>query len=218
MRGFIRTHLGPADFLGEILFGLIMALGFTGAVRLGHEEADSRALFTGILGCNIAWAVVDGVMYALTELFERGRRARIGRDALAAPNDEEALRHVRGELDDPLERLTTPEQRDQLYRGILANLRLKGVEPCRLRRPDVMGGVAVALVILVCTLPIVAPFLVFKDNPETAARVSNAVALSLLFLLGTWWGRVVGLGAIKIGLGLTTIGLVLVGVTMALGG
>ena len=32
-RAFIRRHLEPTDRLGEILFGLIMALGFTGAVR-----------------------------------------------------------------------------------------------------------------------------------------------------------------------------------------
>ena len=50
MRAFIQRHLDPADRLGEILFGLIMALGFTGAVRLGHEEADNRALFIGIFG------------------------------------------------------------------------------------------------------------------------------------------------------------------------
>ena len=217
MRGFIRTHLGPADFLGEILFGLIMALGFTGAVRLGNEQADSRELFIGILGCNIAWAIVDGVMYALTELFERGRRARIGRDALAASTDDEALRIVSGELDDSLGHLTTAEQRQGLAPGVLAHLRTHGAAHPRLRRPDVMGGLAVALVILACTLPIVAP-LYFIETPETAVRISNAVALTLLFLLGTWWGRVVGLGSIKIGFGLTAIGMALVGVTIALGG
>jgi len=34
MRSFIQRHLNPADRLGEILFGRIMALGFTSAVRL----------------------------------------------------------------------------------------------------------------------------------------------------------------------------------------
>ena len=46
----------------HLLFGLIMALGFTGAVRLGREEADNRTLFIGILGGNIAWGIVDGGM------------------------------------------------------------------------------------------------------------------------------------------------------------
>src|SRR4030095_1923207 len=34
MPTFIQRYLDPDDRLGEILFGLIMALGFTGAVRL----------------------------------------------------------------------------------------------------------------------------------------------------------------------------------------
>src|SRR5262245_16769597 len=140
MRAFIQRNLGAADFLGEALFGLIMALGFTGAVRLGHEEADSRALFVGILGCNIAWAVVDGVMYALTEPFERGRRARLGRDALAASSEAESLRIIGGELDDAMGHLTTPEQRVELAPGILAHLKTHGSAMPKLQRPDVMGG------------------------------------------------------------------------------
>jgi hypothetical protein len=72
MREFLHRHLDPADRLGEILFGLIMALGFTGAVRLGREEADNHALFVGIFGCNLAWAIVDGVMCVLARLVRAG--------------------------------------------------------------------------------------------------------------------------------------------------
>ncbi|MGD9764853.1 MAG: hypothetical protein AB7V27_14155 [Candidatus Binatia bacterium] len=104
MLAFIRRYLDPAGRLGEILFGLIMALGFTGAVRLGLDEADNRALFIGILGCNLAWAIVDGVMYVLTELFERGRKARLARDVRAAPNEAAALQLIGNEFDDRLER------------------------------------------------------------------------------------------------------------------
>src|SRR5688572_893604 len=217
MRGFIRGNLTPADFLGEVLFGLIMALGFTGAVRLGHEEADSRALFTGILGCNIAWAIVDGVMYSLTELFERGRRARLARRVKASGADADALRLIAEEMDPTLEPMTSPEARQGLYRDILSKVRGREHLPAHLRGEDLKGGAAVALVILLWTLPIVAPYLLFKEA-ETAVRVSNGVALVLLFGLGMWWGKVIGVGSFRVGAGLTLIGLILVGVTIALGG
>src|SRR6185295_10580271 len=103
MRAFLRHALDPVDRLEEILFGLIMALGFTGAVRLGLEEANNWALFTGILGCNFAWAIVDGVMYVLTELFERGRKARLAREVRAASTEAAALQIIGGEFDDQLE-------------------------------------------------------------------------------------------------------------------
>ena len=217
MRAFIQRHLDPADRLGEILFGLIMALGFTGAVRLGHEEADNRALFIGIFGCNLAWAIVDGVMYVLTALFERGRKARLFREVLRAPSEEAALQRIGQELDGPLMELTTAQERGQLHRWILAILRREQPETLRLHREDLLGGVAAALVIVLATFPVVVPYLVVS-NPNLAVRLSHLIAMTLLFLLGAWWGRVVGGRSIRIATGLTLLGLTLVLITIALGG
>jgi hypothetical protein len=214
MRAFIDRHLDPASRLGEILFGLIMALGFTGAVRLGREEADNQALLIGILGCNIAWALVDGVMYVPT--LEHGRRCarrRRGR----CPDDAAALQLIATEYDDRLETLLTPEERAPMYRSVLAAVRRVQLPPAHVHREDLLGGVAVALVILVATLPIVVPYLVVSD-PDLAVRISNGIALTMLFLLGAWWGRVVGGRPLRIAAGLTLIGLVLVLITIGLGG
>ena len=84
-------------------------------------------------------------------------------------------------------------------------------------REDFLGAVAVALLIVLATLPIVAPFLVVT-NPEVAVRASNGIALSMLYGLGAWWGRIVGASPWRIGAGLTAIGVALVLVMIALGG
>ena len=217
MLAFIRRNLDPAARLGEILFGLIMALGITGAVRLGREEADNHALFVGIFGCNLAWAIVDGVMYVLTALFERARKARLVRDVLGAATEETALRQIGRELDGPLMAVTTPEDRLQLHRSVLAVLRRGKLGVPGVHRADLLGGVAVALLIVLATFPIIVPYLVVPD-PNVAVRVSNAIALTLLFLLGVRWGQIVGGRPVRIGAGLTLIGLVLVLVTIVLGG
>ena len=217
MRAFIERHLDPADRLGEILFGLIMALGFTGAVRLGHEQADNRALFVGIFGCNLAWAIVDAVMYVLAALFDRGRKMRLFRELRRAPNDEAALQRIGDELDGPLLELTTAEERAELHRWVLRILRRTQPSPPTLRRADVLGGVAVAIVIVVATFPVVLPYLLVSD-PNLAVRLSHAIAVTLLFLLGAWWGRVVGGRWLRIASGLTLLGLALVLITIALGG
>ena len=217
MRAFIKRYLDPADRLGEILFGLIMALGFTGAVRLGHEQADNRALFVGIFGCNLAWAIVDGVMYVLAAIFDRGRKARLFREIGRASSDEAALQRIGDEIDGPLLELTTAEERTELHRWVLRILRRTQPSPPTLRRADVLGGVAVALVIVVATFPVVVPYLLVSD-PNLAVRLSHAVAVMLLFLLGAWWGRVVGGRSLRIASGLTLLGLALVLITIALGG
>src|SRR3954467_10000147 len=69
-----RRLLDPVDRISEVLFGLIMALSFTcsmNAAEAGHE--DVRALLIGALGCNIAWGLIDAVIFLMTNLTERAR-------------------------------------------------------------------------------------------------------------------------------------------------
>jgi hypothetical protein len=213
----IRRYLSPVDRLGEVLFGLIMALCLTGAVRLGLEEATNRELLVAVLGCNVAWAIVDGVMYVLASLFERGRRARLTREVASAPTDAAALERLAAEVDGPLSDLLTPEERDRLHRHVLPVLRRGGAARASLRREDLLGAVAVALIIVLATLPVVAPLVVVTD-PDVAVRLSNLVALALVFLVGVQWGRMVGASPLGIGAGLTALGVALVLITIALGG
>src|SRR5512141_3259754 len=66
--------LDPVSRISEVLFGLIMALTFTRTLDVasgGGEEA--RMLLVGAIGCNIAWGIVDAVMYLMNTLVERGR-------------------------------------------------------------------------------------------------------------------------------------------------
>jgi VIT1/CCC1 family predicted Fe2+/Mn2+ transporter len=217
LKKFIDVNLDVGDRLGEILFGLIMALGFTGAVRLGHEEPDNRTLFMGILGCNIAWGIVDGVMYVLSEVFERGRRARVIQQVRAAPDEAAALQQVAAHLDERLAPVLRDEERRQVYRRVLAWARSATPERADIRREDLFGGMAVGIVVIAATLPMVAPYLLFA-NPHIAARISNAIGLVMLFLLGKTWGKHAGGNSWQIGLGLTFLGMLLVGITIALGG
>ena len=87
----------------------------------------------------------------------------------------------------------------------------------RVTRGDVLGGIAVAVVIVVATLPVVLPFLIVDDS-YLAVRLSNAVAIAMLFVLGVRWAHFVGANPWTVGAGLTSVGVVLVLVTIALGG
>src|SRR5690349_7398439 len=66
--------LDPIDRFSEILFGLIMVLTFTGtisAAESGREEI--RTMLFASIGCNLAWGIVDAVMYLFESVAERGR-------------------------------------------------------------------------------------------------------------------------------------------------
>ena len=208
--------LDPIERLSEVLFGLIMVLSFTlsiSAATSGHEEV--RTVVVGAIGCNFAWGIVDAVMYLLALLFERGRGLAVAR-AVRATKDAARGRELIAEvLPDPL---------DQLFEGAaLEHARAKLVGLQRLReRPHLSGkdwkaALGVFLLVFVSTFPVVVPFLIFSPVLR-ALRISNGVAIAMLYVAGHLLGRYAGLRPVLMGLVMVAIGVLLVGVTMALGG
>src|SRR4051795_13309671 len=68
-----KRLLNPVDRISEILFGLIMALTFTCTISVAEaDRTEVRDMLIGAIGCNIAWGLVDAVMFILTGLAEKG--------------------------------------------------------------------------------------------------------------------------------------------------
>ena len=86
-----------------------------------------------------------------------------------------------------------------------------------LTKEDWVGALAVFLLVFLSTFPIVIPFLVF-GNVRLALRLSNLVALVMLFIMGSWLARHGGHHPLWTGLAMMLLGVVLVGITIALGG
>ncbi|TAH38182.1 MAG: hypothetical protein EYC70_06055 [Planctomycetota bacterium] len=208
--------LDPVERLSEVLFGLIMVLSFTcsiSAASAGQEEV--RAVVVGAIGCNLAWGIVDAVMYLLALLLERGRSLSIGRAVRASPDPEHGRRLLAQALPEPL---------DQLFEGpALESARAKLTAlPALPKRPhlgkrDWLGALGVFLLVFLSTFPVVIPFLVFSPLHH-AMRISNGVAIVMLYLAGHLLGRHAGLRPVRTGLTMVAIGIVLVGITIALGG
>ena len=185
-KSFTARYLDPGSHMGEILFGLIMTLTFTLAAGIVIQEegrAGAREMLVGILGCNLAWGVIDGVLYVLAQVFERGRVRRIGFHLRQAVSDTEARQRVADEFDETLVPLTDAPVRQRLYQSIVENVRSSAATPNRILRTDVMGGLAAGWLVFACSFPAVLPFL-FLDDPRLALRISNAILLGLLFLAG----------------------------------
>lgn len=207
--------LDPVERLSEILFGLIMVLSFTGSISVtsaGREEV--REVLIGAIGCNLAWGIVDAVMYVLTILIERGRSLAIAR-AVRASDAGRGRRLIADALPEPLDELLGDAALEDARTKLLA-LPDADVGP-RLTRRDCRGALGVFLLVFLSTFPVVVPFL-FVSPLHRAMRVSNAVAIVMLYVTGHTLGRHAGLGKVRTGLVMVVIGLVLVGVTIALGG
>ena len=90
-------------------------------------------------------------------------------------------------------------------------------EKARLRKDDWLGAVGVFLLVFLCTFPVVIPFIVMR-NAGPALRVSNVIAIAMLFFTGYAFGRMTGRHPWLFGISMVILGSILVSVTMALGG
>ena len=209
-----RAVLDPLDRSSELLFGLIMALTFTTTLEVATAgRADVRTVLVGALGCNLAWGVVDGVMFVVTRAIEKHRfQSRM--KAVQAASAADAPRILEQELPEEWGALLEGEDLERLARRARA---LSLSEPQGLTRDDVRGGVAVCLICFLSTFPVALPFLFFRDL-FVAARVSDATGLVMLFVIGTRLGLHAGRRPVLVGLAMVAIGVILSAIAIRLGG
>jgi VIT1/CCC1 family predicted Fe2+/Mn2+ transporter len=149
-------------------------------------------------------------------VFGRGHAARLIR-AVRGLQDDRALGAIGRQLDDMFRGFTSEAERADVYRILLGGMRRAEPRAVGIHAGDVLGGFAVAVLITMMTVPIIVPF-AFVENPMVAARLSNSVALVMLFILGHRWGHFTGAKPWRTGSAMVGVGIVLVGVTILLGG
>jgi VIT family len=211
-----RRVLEPIERVSEVLFGLIMVLTFTGSLSVAEAGRDDvRTMLIGALGCNLAWGIIDGVLYLMGSLAEKGRGLLTFRVVRKAADPKEAQRLIADALPSVVASVLDPVELESLYQ------RLKQLpEPSdhvQLRKDDWLGAIGVFLLVFLCTFPVVIPF-IFMSHAGPALRVSNVIAIVMLFLTGYAFGRMTGRRPWLVGISMVVLGSILVGMTIALGG
>ena len=211
-----RRVLDPAERISEVLFGLIMVLTFTGSLSIAEAgREDIRAMLIGALGCNIAWGIIDGILYVMNSLAEKGRNLAAYQALLRAATPQEAEDLIAEVLPPVIASVLEPEDLDRMRRRLVSL-----DEPptrARLSASDGWGALAVFLLVFLSTLPPAVPFMLMR-NASSALRTSNGVAIVMLFIAGAAYARVVGRTPWIFGISMVALGSILVALTIALGG
>ena len=214
--GSPKRVLDPVERVTEVLFGLIMVLATTCSFSVGGAgHVEVREMLVGALGCNVAWGLIDGVMYLIACFGARGRDIRVLHAARRASTPAEAQRAIAAALPPYLAAAASPAELEAMRRR-LEEMPDPPAGP-RLAKEDWLGALAVCLVVILATLPVSVPFLVLGD-PARALRISNAVAVVMLFLAGYELGSHVAHRPWTTGIALVIVGVAMVGLTIALGG
>jgi VIT family protein len=208
--------LDPIARTSEVLFGVIMALTFTGTLSAATAGRDEiRTLLAGMIGCNIAWGLVDAVMFLMTSLSERGHDFLTLRAVRRADQVEHAYLAIASSLPPLVASILTTTDLERLRVGLIGMRDLPRTPG--LTKEDWVKALAVFLLVFFSTFPLVLPFLVFRDV-DVALRSSNVIAIVLMFATGYWLGEHGGYNPWRTGLSVALLGVVLVGITIALGG
>ena len=207
--------LDPVDRISEILFGLIMAVTFVGSISVATAGSeDVRTATASALGCNLAWGLVDAVMYVIRNVTERTRRRMRARRIVEA-SPEAARDMIAEELPQGIADITGPKELEAMRERLRAvPIRQAPVVTGR----DFLEAAGVFLLVVLATFPLVVPFLLINDV-ATAKHVSRAVAFVMLFLAGYELGRHAGHPhPLRLGAAMAVFGAVLIVVVIALGG
>jgi VIT family len=211
-----KRVLDPIDRVSEILFGLIMVLTFTGT--LGAAEAgreDVRLMLIGALGCNLAWGIIDAVFYLMGCMADRGRVIIALRALRMTSDPQQAHRLISEALPPLIASVMRPAELEEI-RARLTELP-EPPKSARLSKEDWRGAAGVLLLVFLSTFPVAIPFMLL-DDAVLALRISNAIAILMLFLMGYAFGRLTERNPFGVGLFMVLFGILLVAMTIALGG
>lgn len=231
-----KRLLEPIDRISEILFGLIMVLTFTGSLRVieadraieavavidgdadgigAASRLEVRAMLIGALGCNTVWGLIDAVLYLMGSLFEKGRNLTILRTVRRTADPRQAERLIADALPEVVASVLDSTELQSLHE----KLRRLPEPPQRpsLDKNDWLGALGVFLLVFLSTFPVAVPFL-FLDDIGLALRLSNTIAIAMLFIAGYAYGRCIRRNPWQIGIVMVLLGCALVGLTMLLGG
>jgi VIT1/CCC1 family predicted Fe2+/Mn2+ transporter len=211
-----KRVLEPVERVSEVLFGLIMVLTFTGSLSIAESGRDDiRTMLIGALGCNLAWGIIDGVFYLMGCLAEKGRNLMTYHAVRKAADPQKAQRLIAGALPAVVASVLQPAELESVRQRLL-----ELPEPparAQLGKSEWVGAIGVFLLVFLSTFPVAVPF-IFMQNAGQAMRVSNVIAMVMLFIAGAGYGRCVGRSPWAFGLSMVILGGILVALTIALGG
>jgi VIT1/CCC1 family predicted Fe2+/Mn2+ transporter len=193
-----------------------MVLTFTGSLSVAEAGRDDvRAMLIGAVGCNLAWGIIDAVLYLMGSLAEKGSGLRTLRAMRKTTDPQEAQRLIAGALPPLVASILEPAELEAM------RLRLMQLpEPpdrARWNKDDWLGALGVFLLVFLSTFPAVIPFH-FMQHAHPAMRVSNVIVITMLFLTGFAFGRTAGRHPWMVGIIMVALGSILAAMTIALGG
>jgi hypothetical protein len=208
--------LDVVDRVSEMCFGLYMALTFVGAVSSATAGPDAgQTMLRAALGCNLAWGLVDAIMFLMRTLAARGMRAKLALAIRRDPDEAAGIGAIRDALPPTIESIAVDADLEPIRARLASGALL--VDPARLDLRDFLGALRIFCIVVLTTFPVALPFVLVNDV-GAALLVSRALTLTMLFGGGMALGHYAGFRPWLSGLGMMALGVAVTMAVIALGG
>ncbi|WP_130930606.1 hypothetical protein [Pseudomonas sp. Sample_24] len=213
----LRTRvLDPVDRVTEVIFGLLMAMTFTGTISVATaNQEEERTMMIAALGCNLAWGLADAVMYLLRTVIERTRNRTLFAGLRAGVDASAGQALIADALPPRIATAAGTEGLEVLRQRLVASPATPNYPVLRLE--DFKGALGVFLLVVLATFPLVVPFLLLEQT-GLAVRLSNLIGLVVLFVAGWILARYAGAKPWQGGVAMAVVGAALIAAIIALGG
>jgi len=210
-----KRLLSPDDRIAEVLYGIINTLTVicTFSIIRSDKNAVDEMLYCAI-GCNVAWGLVDAVMYLLTTMAHNEHSITILNVINRSKGSRASGEYIRNALPDVISSVLQTEDIEKIERKLL--LLQESQTFVRLHLRDYGSAIAIFIIIILSTFPIAVPFIVI-DNVQTALRTSYLVAIAMMFICGWNLGKYTGHNRFLKGLVMSLIGIGLAGIAILFG-
>ena len=200
----------------EVLIGIMTTLSITSGIRvMSPDSPEIGHLVAAALATNTAWGFVDGVLHLFNEQVARTRERRQQEAFVACTTTENARTVLAGWVPESLHTTLSDAQITHHQRALREEIR---------RQPrihpswrDIAMALRIWLLMLLSTLPPALPLLLI-DAPLTAFRCSQAVSVSIMFILGVRVAKWIGIGALRGGVLFAVLGALITLICILMGG
>ncbi|MCJ7445536.1 MAG: hypothetical protein MUO26_13610 [Methanotrichaceae archaeon] len=215
-----------ADYIGkywagaEVMYGVIIAMSFTSVFRgnaLVFESMLYKTIFAALFCC-IAWGIADGLFYIWERRYNIKQENNIIQFSKLAQQNESAIHLIEEQLDDTILRNLNNESRQQLYKSLVQYLSKVDIRASMSSHETLIIIISTFMLSAGAGLIVVIPFFVIS-NVEQALDISNMLGILLLFGAGYFRALERSLfSKITYGFGSALIGIIIVVITIVLGG
>lgn len=202
-----------------MLFGVIVTMTTIGSLTIAGSNVAEIALIIAVtaISVNISHAVLHGYLFVFEKGFERGKYVIDGFRIKAVNDKNSAVAKIETELNADGLQSFSDDLKKQLALEIYE--KAKGMQkPSQpIKRADFIGGFYKGLLVFAAGFLVILPLFIFS-NLLIAQIFSFSIAIASLGILGWFYGKYIFKNQLRIALELIAIGLLIVVISLLLGG